>query len=195
MRQRDIANGIRFILRRVGPNQRPYVLSALVVLVVACSLLAPVWEQYLEKGLSDDATKTQPTPTDHSAPPRQHATKPRPSSSDRNKSGERAILEAFRDRRSNLQVTGSAIVKKLLPDDRLGDRHQKMILSMPSGHTLLLAHNLDLADRIPAKVGDRIEFAGEYEYSEQGGVLHWTHHDPRGSHPDGWIKHRGTTYR
>ena len=86
-------------------------------------------------------------------------------------------------------------MKKLLPDDNLGDRHQKMILELPSGHTLLLAHNLDLAARIPAKQGDKIEFDGEYEYSEQGGVLHWTHHDPRRSHPDGWVKHRGTKYQ
>ena len=70
-----------------------------------------------------------------------------------------------------------------------------MILTLNSGHTLLLAHNIDLAPRVPAKVGDSVHFRGEYEYSKQGGVIHWTHDDPRGKHMDGWIKLKGETYQ
>ena len=91
-------------------------------------------------------------------------------------------------------VSCTAVVKKNLPDDNVGSRHQKMILRLPSGHTVLLAHNIDLAKRVPADEGDTLEVRGEYEYSEQGGVLHWTHHDPAGRHEDGWIRHDGVTY-
>ena len=30
---------------------------------------------------------------------------------------------------------------------------------------------------------------------ERGGVLHWTHHDPDGRRPGGWLEHEGRRYR
>ncbi|MDN5691292.1 MAG: DUF3465 domain-containing protein, partial [Acinetobacter sp.] len=57
-------------------------------------------------------------------------------------------------------------------------------------------HNIDLAPRIDnLRKGDTVEFFGEYEYSNQGGVMHWTHHDPKRRHQDGWLKHNGKTYQ
>lgn len=106
------------------------------------------------------------------------------------------IAEAFAKRSGNLQVAGSGVVTKLLKDDEDGNRHQRFILRLDSGHTLLVAHNIDLAPRLDAlQVGDRVEFNGEYEWNAKGGVIHWTHHDPDGSHPAGWLKHQGRTYQ
>ena len=54
---------------------------------------------------------------------------------------------------------------------------------------------IDLAPRIDAlRGGDRVAFHGEYEWNERGGVIHRTHHDPRGSHPGGWLEHAGRRY-
>lgn len=108
-----------------------------------------------------------------------------------------AVIEnAFENRLGNLQVTGQGTVVKLLADDTDGSRHQRFIVRLNSGRTLLVSHNIDLAPRIGAlRVGDTVAFYGEYEWNPKGGVIHWTHHDPQGIHPAGWIKHEGQSYQ
>lgn len=108
-----------------------------------------------------------------------------------------AVLEhAFAHRISNLQVSGQGTVVKLLPDDASGSRHQRFILRLASGHTLLVAHNIDLAARVESlQKGDTVAFYGEYEWNPKGGVIHWTHRDPQGRHASGWIKHGGQVYQ
>lgn len=108
---------------------------------------------------------------------------------------DRVLDTAFLNRQSDLQVEGKGTVVHVLPDDNKGSRHQKFLLELNSGLTLLVAHNIDLAPRIPGiRKGDTVEFYGEYEWTEKGGVMHWTHHDPRGRHADGWLQHKGERY-
>ena len=88
------------------------------------------------------------------------------------------VDRAFEERRSSVQVRGRGIVSRVLPDDNRGSLHQRFILDLASGRTLLVAHNIDLAKRIAAlEPGDTVEFFGEYEWNEKGGLIHWTHHD------------------
>jgi hypothetical protein len=109
--------------------------------------------------------------------------------------GQDAIASAFADQRSGIEVTGQGTVTRILSDDRDGSPHQRFILMLPSGQTLLVAHNLALAERIePLQTGDLVRFKGEYEWNGQGGVIHWTHDDPRGRHEAGWLEHEGRTY-
>lgn len=85
---------------------------------------------------------------------------------------------------------------RLLADDHSGSRHQRFIVRLDSGRTLLLSHNVDLAPRIEAlRIGDAVAFRGEYQWNERGGVVHWTHDDPDGRHPGGWVQHGGRVYR
>ncbi|WP_372880756.1 DUF3465 domain-containing protein [Psychromonas sp.] len=119
------------------------------------------------------------------------------SQSENAQSGNNAILKrAFENRQSDVQVQGEGIVKQLLADDLQGSRHQRFILQLPSGQTLLIAHNIDLAPKISAlSKGDQVQFYGEYEWNQKGGVVHWTHKDPNGRHIHGWLKHNGKTYQ
>lgn len=111
-------------------------------------------------------------------------------------SAEAVLKQAFENEQSDIQVEGEGTVWKTLPDDNKGTRHQRFILKLSSGQTLLVAHNIDLANKIKGlKKGDKVAFYGEYEWSEQGGVIHWTHHDPAGRHEDGWLKHGGQVYQ
>lgn len=94
------------------------------------------------------------------------------------------------------QVSESGTVIRILSDDNKGSRHQRFIVQLVSGKTLLIAHNIDLALRIEGLcTGDTVSFCGEYEPNAKGGVIHWTHRDPAGRHPAGWIRHNGRTYQ
>ncbi|ENM5732278.1 DUF3465 domain-containing protein [Vibrio mimicus] len=105
------------------------------------------------------------------------------------------LQQAYQSQQSDLQVQGFGQIVKVLPDDNDGSKHQKFILKLNSGQTLLVAHNIDLAPRIPnLKVGDSVEFYGEYEWNKKGGVLHWTHKDPQNRHAHGWLKYNGQVY-
>lgn len=106
------------------------------------------------------------------------------------------LQRAFEQRQSDLQIEGSGVVARVLPDDTQGSQHQRFLLRLSSGQTLLVAHNIDLAPRLPnLRQGDRVDFYGEYEWNAKGGVMHWTHRDPRGHHANGWLRYQGKTYQ
>lgn len=110
-------------------------------------------------------------------------------------SDDATIESAYANRLGNQQVEGQGTVVKTMADDANGSRHQRFIVRLDSGRTLLVAHNIDLAPRIDAlRAGDTVAFSGEYEWNPKGGVIHWTHHDPQGRHTGGWIRHDGRTY-
>lgn len=122
---------------------------------------------------------------------------PHASSAPLRESGRRAdaslarIEDAVANRTSGFMVTVDARVEKTLRDDTNGSQHQRFLIELANGRVLLVAHNIDLADRIDLREGDRVRVHGQYEWNEKGGVLHWTHHDPRGRHEGGWIEHDG----
>lgn len=104
------------------------------------------------------------------------------------------IEAAVAARRSGFMVTVDARVAKVLPDDNEGSRHQRFLIELANGRTLLIAHNIDLAKRAPIESKDSVRIRGQYEWNDRGGVLHWTHHDPKGRHPGGWIEHAGRRF-
>jgi hypothetical protein len=106
-----------------------------------------------------------------------------------------AIEHAFSTKHSDVKVSGKGTVIKLLADDNKGSRHQKFLVKINAQQTLLFAHNIDLAQRVPLQIGDEITFNGEYVYNPKGGIMHWTHHAPQGGHEAGWIMLNGQKYQ
>lgn len=98
-----------------------------------------------------------------------------------------------RDTDTWVEVRG--IVQRLLSDDDDDSRHQRFILDIGSRRTLLVAHNIDLAERVPIGMGDRVDVRGMYEWNDLGGLVHWTHHDPLGVEDGGYVRYRKNLYR
>ena len=105
-----------------------------------------------------------------------------------------ALLAAARAHASHVEVAARGRVTRLLPDDTEGARHQRFLVHIADGLTILVAYNLDLAQRIPLQPGDSVALRGEYIWNERGGMVHWTHHDPAHRHEPGWVEYHGRRY-
>ena len=107
-----------------------------------------------------------------------------------------SVEKAQRKHLSHVWTEGVGTVVKVLSDDDEGHRHQRFILKLSNGKTVLVTHNIDLAQRLPGlRRGDDVAFVGEYIYNPKGGVIHWTHHDPSGRRQGGRLLYRGRIYR
>ena len=108
--------------------------------------------------------------------------------------GRSGISSGYQKSDTGQWVEDSGFVRRLLADDNEGSRHQRFVLQIKNRDTLLIAHNIDLAERVPVGIGDRVQFRGMYEWNELGGLVHWTHHDPHGIEDGGWIRYQRQTY-
>ena len=105
------------------------------------------------------------------------------------------ILEAQSAHERNVEVTARVEVKKVLRDDLEGSRHQRFILELSNDTTVLVAHNIDMAPKIPIHPGDSLVIHGAYIWKEQGGVIHWTHHSDTPRHESGFVDFNGFRYQ
>lgn len=104
------------------------------------------------------------------------------------------IRVLFEAQRSGVMVSTTGNVTRILSDDNKGSRHQRFLFESPQGITLLVAHNIDLAPRIPLSIKDQVTIYGQYEWNHKGGLIHWTHHDPKKIHAGGWVIHNSIKY-
>lgn len=107
-----------------------------------------------------------------------------------------AIVADYRNHQSNVEVTADGTVVRLLPDRTSSTGiHEQFIIKLSSGDiTVEVEHNISIAPRVPVARDDHVVVHGEYIWNSQGGLIHFTHHDPKGSHEGGYIQDNGKTY-
>jgi len=108
---------------------------------------------------------------------------------------DRQIIAAQSNQESKVEVTVTARVKKLLPDDTRGLQHQKFLLILSNGTSILVANDLTYGQRVPIQPGDVVKIHGEYIWNRLGGLIHWTHRSDTPRHESGWIEFNGQTYQ
>lgn len=110
-------------------------------------------------------------------------------------SGDAQVVAAQNYHGIKVEVTVAAEVVRLLADDDRGLPHQKFLIGLSNGTTVLIAHNTRAAPRVPLRLGDTVKIHGEYIWNAKGGLIHWTHHSDNPAHESGWIEHDGTRYQ
>jgi hypothetical protein len=97
-------------------------------------------------------------------------------------------------KRVNFVEGANMEVVQVLPDDTNGLQHQKWVVRLSNGKLLNAVYNSDMCPRVPVQVGDVVAMGGMFIWTNQGGLIHWLHHDPRGNRPDGYVMINGTYY-
>jgi hypothetical protein len=92
----------------------------------------------------------------------------------------------------NPQVIATGVVTQILPEDHKGLPHQKYILTVAGQLKLMIVSNLDFG-RVPLAIGSTLSVCGEFK-KVGGGMIHWTHFDPHGGHPDGFTIVNGALF-
>lgn len=105
------------------------------------------------------------------------------------------VLRAQSAHLVNAPVTVSARVLKILREDIEGTPHQKFLIILSNGSTVLIAHNIQMAPQVPIQEGTFITIHGDYIWNAKGGLIHWTHHSDTPKHGDGWIYYNGRRYQ
>ena len=110
--------------------------------------------------------------------------------------GNAAVERAFAAHQSGIEVTAEGAVTRLLSDATgPSGTHQRFVIRLTGGsQTVLVENNLDIGKRVPLATGDDVVVHGEYVWNAEGGLIHFTHHDPVHTHEDGWIEWKGVRY-
>jgi hypothetical protein len=108
-----------------------------------------------------------------------------------------AICSAYSAGRSHVEVVADGSITRVLgvAPGRVSP-HEGFLMRLASGCNLAVRveANTDFTGSIPLAEGQRVVVKGEYEYYPRGGVVHWTHRDPRGRHEGGYVEAGGKLY-
>lgn len=108
-----------------------------------------------------------------------------------------AVCDAYAQHRSHVEVDAEGAVTRVLGTrpGRQSPHTGFLVRLQPCGVTVRVEANTDFTGIVPVRPNDDVAMRGEYEYYAAGGVIHWTHRDPRGRHPGGWVTVGGKTYQ
>jgi hypothetical protein len=175
-------------------TSKPQWLAIVTTLVSLVNALMRVASMFRSK-----ARKVQPIARAEPGLRRSRSAKAAPPTQREAAGSDGGIGQLFRDKTGDVQVTAAGRVVKVLTDDLVDHdgtgQHQRFLVELNDRDrtTIKISHNLAFG-RVPVREGHVVSFHGEYEYNELGGCVHWTHHDPKGWHADGYIELEGKRY-
>lgn len=105
------------------------------------------------------------------------------------------IIQAQSQQARKVELTVTAPIKKMLREEDYREPHQRFLLILSNGTTVLVANDLQYGTYAPVQAGNVVRIHGEYIWNERGGVLHWTHKSDEPRHESGYIDFNGMRYQ
>ena len=108
-----------------------------------------------------------------------------------------ALCRAYTSGTSHVEVTAEGtVVREFGVRAGRASPHEGFLMRLSSDCSLVVRveANVDFTGTFALRRGQTVDVRGEYEYYPLGGVIHWTHRDPRGRHEGGFISVDGKTY-
>jgi len=105
------------------------------------------------------------------------------------------LERAYHDQRSDFMAEVSGTVVRILAADPNRPRAQEFVIRLQNGLTLTVVHDKHDGGEVPAAIGDAVTVRGKYKWSETGGSLQNTQHDPSIERRHGFIEHDGKRYQ
>lgn len=104
------------------------------------------------------------------------------------------VFQAFKAKKSNIMVEVGGEVAAILPDIEDDVVYQQFIMQLNNNHLVVVSHNTDISPPVPVGPGSHVRVRGEYDWTPDGGLIHWTHSDPSGVREGGWIETHGDRF-
>ena len=110
--------------------------------------------------------------------------------------GDVDLVRAVKDQRNVDFVQGSNVtVSRILPDDTQGLEHERWYIQLSDGSVVFAVYNIDMnVERVPLVQGEKQDIGGQFIWTNNGGLLHWLHADPKNNRPDGFVIVNGHRY-
>jgi hypothetical protein len=102
-----------------------------------------------------------------------------------------AVCHAFTSGTSHVEVTAQGtVVRAFGVQAGRESPHEGFLMRLSSDCSVVVRveANVDFTGTFALRPGQTVVVRGEYEYYALGGVIHWTHRDPRGRHAGGFIQ-------
>lgn len=106
-----------------------------------------------------------------------------------------AVEQAFHEQRSDFMIEVSGTVVRVLTSNRNRPQTQEFVIRLENGQSLLVVHDKRASGGVPVSVDDRVTVRGEYKWSETGGRVQNTQHDPSLERRHGFVEHKGKRYQ
>lgn len=88
-------------------------------------------------------------------------------------------------------IPDAVVVRVLGERDSRSGLHEGFVIRA-NGRTFRVEDNVDISGPIPLRRDDVVSLLGQFECDDD--VIHWTHRDPHGRHPAGYVKVNGRLY-
>ncbi len=108
-----------------------------------------------------------------------------------------ALCRAYAAKQSHVEVVVSGrVTRDLGVQQGRVSPHEGFLMRLDSGCDAIVRveANADFTGTFALAAGQPVTVKGEYEYYPRGGVIHWTHRDPRGRHEGGYVETGGRHY-